>query len=328
MSSLAEAKNVAIQVRANESLTVWADAEKLLRVLFNLVDNALKFSPAGQSSHADSVTRGQSDRPRCGGYGHRDFRRTLAAYFRAVLSRRRGTLAAHRGHRLGPRDRGLVGRGTGWRDRGRECAGLRYDIHRQNAFPEEGVNLDWNLFVAINSLAGHSLWLDAAGSFLAEDAFLLFGLLLVALWFLPGGLEPRRARQVRVANVTLVPCGCAALCASHRPLLYRPRPFITHAVTQLISHPPDSSFPSDHTALAFSLVVALWPVLGGAQWFWLAWGVLIGLARVFVGVHFPTDVLGGAILGAAWGGLALILSPRLARVEAKVLDRLARWRMA
>jgi heavy metal sensor kinase len=47
MYSLAEAKNVAIQVRANESLIVWADGEKLLRVLFNLVDNALKFSPAG-----------------------------------------------------------------------------------------------------------------------------------------------------------------------------------------------------------------------------------------------------------------------------------------
>jgi signal transduction histidine kinase len=47
MYSLAEAKNVAIQVRANESLIVRADGEKLLRVLFNLVDNALKFSPVG-----------------------------------------------------------------------------------------------------------------------------------------------------------------------------------------------------------------------------------------------------------------------------------------
>ena len=190
------------------------------------------------------------------------------------------------------------------------------------------MSLDWDLFLAINSLGGHSLWLDAAGRFLAEDAFLLFGVLLVALWFLPGGMEPGRARQARVANATLVLGG--ALLAAHviGLFLYRPRPFITHAVTQLITHPPDSSFPSDHTALAFTLVVALWPVLGRTRWFWLAWGVLIGWARVFVGVHFPMDVVGGAILGATWGGLALVLAPRLARIEASVLERLGRWRLA
>ena len=47
MHPLAEGKNVALEVRADEALTIWADADKLLRVLFNLVENALKFAPPG-----------------------------------------------------------------------------------------------------------------------------------------------------------------------------------------------------------------------------------------------------------------------------------------
>lgn len=90
----------------------------------------------------------------------------------------------------------------------------------------------------------------------------------------------------------------------------------------------DSSFPSDHTTFALVLVVALWPVLGRTRWFWLALAAAIGVARVFVGVHYPTDVLAGAAIGALWGGLALTVTPWLESVERPVLDRLARWRLA
>ncbi len=101
-----------------------------------------------------------------------------------------------------------------------------------------------------------------------------------------------------------------------------------HSVVQLISHPDDASFPSDHLTFAFAVVAALYPVLGRTLWLWCLLGVLIGLARVFVGVHYPSDVLGGAILGAVIGGLTLGLTPWLARWEMPVLTRLARWRLA
>jgi undecaprenyl-diphosphatase len=187
------------------------------------------------------------------------------------------------------------------------------------------LNLDWNLFLDINHLAGQSAGLDSA-RFFAVDAFWLFGVLLSVLWFWPGVVEARRAREQRVVNAAVALA--LALLTAHLigVLFYRARPFVAHAVTQLIPYPPDASFPSDHTTLAFALVVALWPVLGRTRWFWVAWGVLIGLARVMVGVHYPTDVLGGALLGAAWGALAL--APRLARVEAPVIEWLARWRLA
>jgi undecaprenyl-diphosphatase len=190
------------------------------------------------------------------------------------------------------------------------------------------MNLDWNLFLDINHLAGQSAGLDLVGRFFAVDAFWLFGVVLIALWFWPGAVEARRAREQRVVNAAIALA--FALLSAHfiGVFFYRARPFVAHAVTQLIPYPPDASFPSDHTTVAFALIVALWPVLGRTRWFWIAWGALIGLARVMVGVHYPTDVLGGALLGAAWGALALMLSPRLARVELPVIEWLAQWKLA
>ncbi len=190
------------------------------------------------------------------------------------------------------------------------------------------MNLDWNLFLAINQFAGRSPILDAAGKFFAEYAVVLFALLLVALWFLPAAVELRRAREQRVVNAVLALAGAWLTAHVIGALFYRARPFVAHRVTQLIAHPADASFPSDHTTLAFALVLALWLVLDRTRWWWVALGALIGVARVFVGVHYPLDVLGGAAIGALWGALALVVAPMLARIELPVLDRLAQWRLA
>jgi len=187
---------------------------------------------------------------------------------------------------------------------------------------------DWNLFLAINQFAGQSQLLDALGRLFAEDAFLVFPLLLIALWFLPAPTQVRRARQQASINAVIALAGALLVTHFSGVWFYRARPFVAHTVTQLIPYTPDASFPSDHTTLAFTLIVALWFVLGRTRWLWVAWGALIGLARVFVGVHYPTDVLGGAALGATWGLLALAFAPYLARVESPILERLARWRLA
>jgi undecaprenyl-diphosphatase len=104
--------------------------------------------------------------------------------------------------------------------------------------------------------------------------------------------------------------------------VFEPRPIATHKVHLLIQHAADSSFPSDHTAWSFAvfgmLVFALLPVvlavwrkrsnrdeLHPMVFFWpllltvLAFVIAcsIGFARIFVGVHYPGDVLGGAVDG-------------------------------
>ena len=85
-------------------------------------------------------------------------------------------------------------------------------------------------------------------------------------------------------------------------LIGRPRPFESWPVLTCLMAPPDKfSFPSGHTMTAFSVWGALFvgtPVLGS---FYLVIAFLIGLSRVFLGLHYPTDVLVGAVLGGGIG---------------------------
>jgi undecaprenyl-diphosphatase len=71
---------------------------------------------------------------------------------------------------------------------------------------------------------------------------------------------------------------------------------------------------SGHAAVATLLLVLVWPYLG-RPWRWVALGVavFVCLARVYVGAHLPLDVIGGAALGLALGGLARLAFGRPAR---------------
>ncbi|WP_293912819.1 phosphatase PAP2 family protein [Deinococcus sp.] len=84
----------------------------------------------------------------------------------------------------------------------------------------------------------------------------------------------------------------------------------------------DKSFPSGHATMAAALVVTLVALLWRTAWRWplivlgSIYTVLMGVSRVYVGVHYPTDVLGGWALGMAWAaGTALVLWPRLRQAQ-------------
>ncbi|MDR6879408.1 undecaprenyl-diphosphatase [Bacillus sp. 3255] len=151
---------------------------------------------------------------------------------------------------------------------------------------------DYQVFQFINHLAVTVPSMNPLMRFLAKDAEYLFYLGVIIYWLTR---SPINRRMVATALLS----ACAALGSggiiSH--FFYRDRPFVTHAVIQLIQHPANASFPSDHATGAFVIATAIWMYRKKDGIIWLALAALIAVSRVWTGVHYPLDVLTGAFMG-------------------------------
>lgn len=155
--------------------------------------------------------------------------------------------------------------------------------------------IDTNTFLWLNGLANHNLVLDKIMIALTNfgDPLLIVGFFFCCFY---GTVNNRKAfiHGLLVAVVTIIVAWLITIGIYQ--LWFRPRPFTVMAVHQLVAHVADSSMPSHHTLVSVALALSAYSAskrIGIAYWL-LA--ILIAISRVYVGVHYPTDLIVGALL--------------------------------
>ena len=137
--------------------------------------------------------------------------------------------------------------------------------------------------------------------------FLPVGILIVVV-IITGYVVVRNRSVLPVAAAAVAAGGALLLAHVAKAIADRPRPYQAMADAVLRQQPAHgTSFPSSHTAVTVAVVIALIPFLPRALApVAIAYAVLVGWSRVYLGVHYPLDVLAGAGIGIAVGGAVLL----------------------
>jgi len=159
------------------------------------------------------------------------------------------------------------------------------------------------------------------------DRFLPVRILLLVVWIL---LLVKGGARGRTAALLLVPVLLLADQLSSsviKVLVARPRPChevagipLVQGIHMLVDCGPGLSFPSSHAVNNFAVATLFSAYYRKGRWAFYGWAALVALSRPAVGVHYPSDILGGAVIGAcialavvtSWNALCRRFFPRIA----------------
>lgn len=169
-----------------------------------------------------------------------------------------------------------------------------------------GQRLDTWIFLLFNLRGYHPKWLDRVMWLATQMGNMLIAFLLAGLFFVQD--YHRLAVEVILGTLTLW-----LLVETIKALTDRARPFFDLEGTRVIGwRQLGRSFPSGHTAQTFFLVTLLSHQFQLVTWVTVPLytvAVLVGFTRMYVGAHYPRDVIAGAVLGSIWGVLATLVDP-------------------
>ncbi len=155
------------------------------------------------------------------------------------------------------------------------------------------MSLDLQLVLAVQHFFLSSTWTVGIAVLLAR--WLIFVDLPIAGWFLASRKGSKRHAVLEAAWSAGLALAFTSLIAS---FVLRLRPFLeTPDVALLIPPPWNTSFPSGHTATAVAIACAFWVADRRVGSVAIAVALFVALGRVAVGVHHPTDILGGVAVG-------------------------------
>ncbi|MEK7197893.1 MAG: phosphatase PAP2 family protein [Patescibacteria group bacterium] len=157
------------------------------------------------------------------------------------------------------------------------------------------MSLDLKIFYLFNNLASKNPVFDALIIFFADYLSYFLIIFFLAFLFFSGF---QKWKKIKIFLLTFVSMIIArfGIVSLIRFFYHRPRPFEAYDVHVLITN-NEFSFPSGHAALFFAMATAVYfynKKLG--LWFFAA-AILMGFGRVVSGVHYPSDIIGGAVIG-------------------------------
>lgn len=170
-----------------------------------------------------------------------------------------------------------------------------------------GQTIDVWFFMLLNARGRRSAWLDWLMLAFTQLGNFIFAMILTTILYLTG--NHTLAYELVLGTMVL-----GLIVTTMKILIRRTRPYIKLENIRIVgSRASGQSFPSGHTSQAFFLATLLSHYFGAGMYTGALYMIaaLVGLTRIYVGMHYPRDVLGGAMVGIVWGLVGVIINSRL-----------------
>jgi len=152
--------------------------------------------------------------------------------------------------------------------------------------------MDYKAFRLINQFSGRCLPIDLLMIFISNKIRFVFIFVIICMWIKKGNYRISAYNGIFSAGVSFL------FYIVIKLFYFRPRPFMKYRVGILIPSKLDSSFPSKHTLLVFAISTAIYlrqRLLGSIM---LLLSGFTGLSRVWLGHHYPLDIIGSAAIAS------------------------------
>jgi undecaprenyl-diphosphatase len=159
---------------------------------------------------------------------------------------------------------------------------------------KEAFMMDKKLFRALNQFTGHYRFLDIIMIMISKKLRYLFAFILLIMWF-------RNNYHRRIVSFAVISAIITFFLTNVIKLFYfKPRPFLKNRVNLLAPVPSkkNSTFPSKHTTLAFAVAISVLFYKRTLGFILSILAFLSGFSRIWMGQHYPTDIIGSAIIGS------------------------------
>jgi undecaprenyl-diphosphatase len=191
--------------------------------------------------------------------------------------------------------------------------------------------VDWRLERAIYDVSLHHHWVGSLFHGIEQASIPAMVVLTGLLWFLSRPGVDRKWKLACASGYAAAALAYVVNFVIHH-IYDRARPYEAHAIRHPWSMSTDASFPSDHASLSFAIAFAVLAFDTVAGVVFLVLAVIIGVGRLFIGAHYPSDVLASVAIGLVAALVVLRVLPRFVawvvgyveRVTDPLVSRIAR----